>query len=154
MSKVPLSTYLDPKLADSLETYAARRKVSKSVVAEAAIASFLSPDSAERDEAVLARRFDRLSRQVERLERDSTISIEMLALFVRSWLAATPVLPEPEPTAAEIKGRERFERFVRALGQRLASGRSLAREVSEDVTRTQEDQLATGGVQRESSQRS
>ena len=153
MSKVPLSTYLDPKLAESLETYAARRKVSKSVVAEAAIASFLSPDSAERDEAVLARRFDRLSRQVERLERDSTISIEMLALFVRSWLAATPVLPEPEPTAAEIKARERFERFVRALGQRLASGRSLAREVSEDVTRTQEDQLATGGVQRESSHR-
>ena len=154
MSKVPLSTYLDPRLAESLETYAARRKVSKSVVAEAAIASFLSPDSAERDEAVLARRFDRLSRQVERLERDSTISIEMLALFVRSWLAATPVLPEPEPTAAEIKARERFERFVRALGQRLASGRSLAREVSEDVTRTQEDQLATGGAQRESSHRS
>ena len=154
MSKIPLSTYLDPKLAESLETYAARRKVSKSVVAEAAIASFLSPDSAERDEAVLARRFDRLSRQVERLERDSTISIEMLALFVRSWLAATPVLPEPEPTAAEIKARERFERFVRALGQRLASGRSLAREVSEDVTRTQEDQLATGGAHGESSHRS
>ena len=153
MSKVPLSTYLEPKLAESLETYVARRKVSKSVVAEAAIASFLSPDSAERNEAVLARRFDRLSRQVERLERDSTISIEMLALFVRSWLAATPVLPEPEPTAAEIKARERFERFVRALGQRLASGRSLAREVSEDVTRTQEDQLATGGAQRESSHR-
>ena len=101
---------------------------------------------------MLARRFDRLSRQVERLERDSTISIEMLALFVRSWLAATPVLPEPEPTAAEIKARERFERFVRALGQRLASGRSLAREVSEDVTRSQEDQLATG-AQRESSHR-
>ena len=153
MSKVPLSTYLDPKIAESLETYAARRKVSKSVIAEAAIASFLSPDSAERDEAVLARRFDRLSRQVERLERDSTISIEMLALFVRSWLAATPVLPEPEPTAAEIKARERFERFVRALGQRLASGRSLAREVSEDVTRTQEDQLATGGARGESSHR-
>ena len=147
MSKVPLSTYLDPKLAESLETYAARRKVSKSVVAEAAIASFLSPDSAERDEAVLARRFDRLSRQVERLERDSTISIEMLALFVRSWLAATPVLPEPEPTAAEIKARERFERFVRALGQRLASGRSLAREVLEDATRTQEEQLASGSAQ-------
>ena len=154
MSKVPLSTYLDPKLAELLETYAARRKVSKSVVAEAAIASFLSPDSAERDEAVLARRFDRLSRQVERLERDSTISIEMLALFVRSWLAATPVLPEPEPTAAEIKARERFERFVRALGQRLASGRSLAREVSEDVTRVQEDKLARGSAQSEEPVRS
>ena len=154
MTKVPLSAYLDPKLVEALETYAARRKVSKSVVAEAAIASFLSPDSAERDEAVLARRFDRLSRQVERLERDSTISIEMLALFVRAWLAATPALPEPEPNAAESKARERFERFVRALGQRLASGRSLAREVSEDVTRTQEDQLARGGGQSERPARS
>ena len=153
MTKVPLSAYLDPKLVESLETYAARRKVSKSVVAEAAIASFLSPDNSERQEAVLARRFDRLSRRVERLERDSTIAIEMLALFVRAWLAATPALPEPEPNAAEVKARERFERFVRALGQRLASGRSVAREVSEDVTRTQEDQLARGGAQGERSHR-
>ena len=134
MTKLPLSTYLDPSILNQLETYAARRRVSKSVVAEAAIASFLSPDSAERYEAALSRRFDRLSRQVERLERDSTISIEMLALFVRAWVSANPVLPEPEPAAAESKARERFERFVRALGQRLASGRSLAREISEDVT--------------------
>ena len=145
MTKAPLSAYLDPKLLDQLETYAARRQVAKSVMAEAAIASFLSSDSAERDEAVLVRRLDRLSRQVERLERDSTISIEMLALFVRVWLNANPSLPEPEPAAAESKTRERFERFVRALGQRLASGRSLAREVSEDLVRTEEESLASSG---------
>ena len=139
MTKAPLSAYLEPKLLDQLEAYAARRRVSKSVVAEAAIAAFLSPESAERDEAVLVRRLDRLTRQVERLERDSTISVEMLALFVRVWLNANPPLPEPDPAAAESKTRERFERFVRALGQRLASGRSLAREVSEDLMRRDDD---------------
>ena len=144
MTKSPLSAYLEPKLLDQLEAYAARRRVSKSIVAEAAIASFLSPDSAERDEAVLVRRLDRLTRQVERLERDSTIFIEMLALFVRVWLNANPPLPEPDPGAAEAKTRERFERFVRALGQRLASGRSLAREVSEDFARTEENAVGAG----------
>ena len=102
MTKAPLSAYLEPQLLDQLETYAARRRVSKSVVAEAAIAAFLSPDSAERDEAVLVRRLDRLTRQVERLERDSTISVEMLALFVRVWLNANPPLPEPGGRSSSI----------------------------------------------------
>ena len=75
---------------------------------------------------------------MERLERDSTIAIEMLALFVRVWLNANPPFPEPDPAAADSKTRARVERCVRALGQRLASGRSLAREVSEDLVRAGE----------------
>ena len=74
MTKGPLSAYLDSPVLEQLETYAARRRVSKSVVAEAAIASFLSPDSAERGEAVLARRVARLSRPVARLARTSPVA--------------------------------------------------------------------------------
>jgi hypothetical protein len=127
-----LSVYLDDDLHAGLQEFAARRGKSLSIIAVAAIASFLSPDAAERQEAVLARRLDRLSRQVERIERDLGLDIEMLALFVRHWLAATPSVPDDAQAAARAKGQERYERFVEALGRRLAAGKLFSREVSFD----------------------
>jgi predicted transcriptional regulator len=132
--KERLSVYLEPDLLEALEAYAAKRNRSKSLVAEAAIASFLSPDGAERQEAAISRRLDRLSRQSERLERDVGISIEMLALFVRSWLTATPPTPQAAQAAARAHGRERFEGFVQALGRKLAKGPAFAREISVEVS--------------------
>ena len=131
--KERLSVYLDPHVMRSLIDYADRRGKSKSLVAEAAIASFLSPDAAERQEATLARRLDRLARQTERLERDVGIAVETLALFVRFWLMATPALPEQAQAAARAKGVERYHAFIEALGRRLAKGPTLLREVSVDI---------------------
>ncbi len=128
--KSRLSVYLDPDLFEALESYAGRRGKSLSIVAVAAVAAYLSPDTAEREEAALTRRLDRLSRQVERLERDLGISVEMLALFVRFWLTATPPVAESAQAAARAKGQERYVSFVEALGRRLATGKLFTREVS------------------------
>ena len=131
--KERLSVYLDPHIMRSLIDYADRRGKSKSLIAEAAIASFLSPDAAERQEATLARRLDRLVRQTEWLERDVRIAVETLALFVRFWLTATPAMPEQAQAAARAKGTERYHAFIEALGRRLSKGPTLLREVSVDV---------------------
>lgn len=131
--KPRLSVYLEAELLDRLEAYAERRGVSKSIIAEAAVASFLSPDAAERQEAALVRRLDRLNRHADRLERDVGIGIEMLALFVRFWLTATPALSESAQAAARAKGRERYGAFVESLGRRLATGRAFSRELSFDL---------------------
>lgn len=132
--KERLSVYLDPPVMRTLIDYADRRGKSKSLIAEAAITSFLSPDAAERQEATFARRLDRLSRQMERLERDVGISVEALALFVRFWLTTTPALPEQAQAAARAKGAERYDAFVESLGRRLSKGPTLLREVSLDIT--------------------
>lgn len=117
------------RLADD----AARKRVSQAVVVEAALESYLSPDGADRLEAALARRLDRLSRASERLERHVTIGNETLALFVRFWLTATPPQPDALQAAAQAKGKERYEAFVEALGRRLAQGRLLADDVASEV---------------------
>lgn len=132
--KQQLSIYLEADLLKELETYAAGRNKPKSLVAEAAIASFLSPDAAERHEAAMTRRLDQLTRQGERLARDLGVSIEMLALFVRFWLTSTPPLPEATQAAARAKGKERYEGFIEAVGRRLASGATFTREVSLDLS--------------------
>jgi len=124
---------LPPELAVKLADYAARKRVPQALVVEAAIASHLSPDGADRLEAALARRLDRISRQMERVERHVAIANEAIAVFVRFWLTSTPPVPETALAAAQIKGRERYQGFVEALGRRLARGNGLADEISSDV---------------------
>ena len=132
--KQRLSVYLEPAILKSLAEYAARRDHSLSLVAEAAIASFLSPDAAERQEAATTKRLDQIDRRMTRMERDLGISIEMLAVFVRFWLTTNPPLPEPSQAAARAQAGERYDAFVAALGRRLAKGPKLLHEISEDMT--------------------
>jgi hypothetical protein len=130
--KARLSVYLDPDIMAQLAELADRKRQPKSLIAEAAITSFLTPDDADRREAVVTRRLDLLTRQGERLERDLSVVAETLALFIRFWLTVTPPLPQSAQAAAQATGRERFESFLEALGRRLAKGRSVLREVSFD----------------------
>ncbi|MBB4630726.1 hypothetical protein GGQ98_000329 [Sphingosinicella soli] len=132
--KQRLSVYLDPDIMKALAAYAARRDQSRSLIAEAAIASFLSPDAAERQEAATTKRLDQLDRRMTRMERDLGISVEMLAVFVRFWLTTNPPLPEPAQAAARAQAGERYDAFVAALGRRLAKGPKVREEISEDVT--------------------
>lgn len=134
MKKIQLSIYLEPETFRALAAFAKRREQPKSLVAEAALASFLSPDEPERREAAIAKRLDQIVRVLERLERNDGITLETTALFIRFWLTSTPALPEQSSSAARAKGAERYERFLEALGRRLSSGSTVLREVSIDVT--------------------
>jgi len=131
--KERLSVYLDPPVMKALADHAARRDQSRSLIAEAASASFLSPDAAERQEAAVTKRLDQLDRRMSRIERDLGISVETLAVFVRFWLTTTPPLPEPAQAAARAQTGQRYDAFVAALGRRLAAGPKLRQEIAEDV---------------------
>ena len=128
-----MNVYFPPEMLRQIADLADRKKLSRSAIVEAAVASFLSPDGADKREAAFTRRLDRLSRQVQRLERNTGLTTEALALFVRFWLAVTPPLPDEDHAAAQIKGRKRYEGFVETLGRRYASGKSLLDEIPEDI---------------------
>jgi len=128
-----MNVYFPPEMLKQIADLADRKGLSRSAIVEAAVASFLSPDGSDRMEAAFTRRLDRLTRQVQRLERDVGISAETLALFIRFWLTITPPLPEDAQSSAQIKGRERFESFVETLGRRLQKGQSFLREIPEDI---------------------
>lgn len=128
-----LNLTLPTEMITRIHELSERRKISRSAIVEAAVASFLSPDAADRHEAAFTRRMDRLSRQAQRIERDLGVTAETLALFVRFWLTITPPLPSDAQATAQIKGRERFEGFVETLGRRLQKGQSFLREIPEEV---------------------
>lgn len=135
---------LPPDLAVQLADYAQRKRVPQALVVETALASLLSPDGADRLEAALARRLDRMTRQIQTLERHVTITNEALALFVRFWLTSTPPLPDTAQAAAQTNGRARYDGFVEALGRRLARGRTLADEVVKDIAAERDSAQETG----------
>jgi predicted transcriptional regulator len=132
--KTRLSVYLDPELMETLASYADRRERSRSLVAEAAIASFLSPDADEAREAAITKRIDQLDRRMNRLERDVGIGVEMIALFVRFWLSNAPPPPETERALLRKQGGDRYDAFMAALGRRLAKGPKVRQELVEDIT--------------------
>ena len=134
--KAQMSVYLDDEVMKALAAYAARREQPLSLIAEAAIASFLSPDADERREAAIAKRLDQADRRLARLERDVGITVETLALFVQFWLTTTPPLPEPAAKAARAQAGARYDNFVAALGRRLTEGPKLRQEIPEDVEGT------------------
>ena len=102
-------------------------------IVAAALASWLSPDAADQREAAMAKRLDRLSRQFERLERDQSIQIETLALFVRYFLTVSTPVPEAHQDAARAQGKARFAQFIEQLGRHLLRGHSLVRELVEEI---------------------
>ena len=68
------------------------------------------------------------------LELHVTISNEAIAIFVRFWVANTSPLPETAQPATHAKARGRYEEFVEALGNPLTRSRTLADEVSAEIS--------------------
>lgn len=121
--------YLDDELTDRLEQLAARPGASKSaIVADALKARFARGAAIEIDPVIKAR-LDRTTRSLSRIERDLQIVLESLGLFIRYQLTVIPPLPEADQAAARALGQERFQHFIDQVGRRLASAKSLTREV-------------------------
>ena len=133
MSRTRLNIFIEPDHAKRLDQLAAHKGVSKSAVIAAALASFLSPDAADQREAAMGKRLDRLSRQFDRLERDQGILIETVALYIRYFLTVSLHVPEGQQDATRAQGRARYAQFIEQLARHIQRGRSLVREVHEEV---------------------
>ena len=66
---------------------------------------------------------DQLTRQFDKLDRDQTILIETVGLFVRHYLSVSLPIPEAHQEAARAQGRARFEQFIQQLARHLQRGR-------------------------------
>lgn len=133
MTRARLNVFLEREHAKRLDELAVMKGVSKSAIIAAALASFLSPEAADRREAAMAKRLDRITQLFERIERDQTILIETVALYVRYYLSVSIPVPESQQEAARAQGRARFEQFVEQLARRLQRGHSLVKDVVEEI---------------------
>lgn len=119
--------YLDEDLTEKLEALAAKPGTSKSAILADAVKAWLTRRGTHELDDRFGLRLNRMSSQLDRLERDHQILMESFALFVRYQLTINAPLPEPDKAARAV-GRDRFQAFIDQVGRHIAGGsRSLDR---------------------------
>ena len=121
-SQVRHQLFLPKHLSDRLEALARGPGASKSGLLAAAVAAWLDRRGTDEVEHRFARRLDRLSHQLARIERDGHVQLESLALFIRYMLAINAPLDDDDE-AGRATGRDRFLAFVNRVGRQVESGR-------------------------------
>jgi hypothetical protein len=121
-SQIRHQLFLPKALSDRLEALARAPGASKSKLLAAAVGAWLDRRGTDELELRFARRLDRLSGQLARIERDGQVQVESLALFIRYMLAVNAPLAE-EDEAGRAIARDRFAAFVERVSRQLASGR-------------------------------
>lgn len=121
-SRIRHQLFLDEAVTERLEVLAARPGMNKSAVLQDAVIAWLDRRGANELDDRFGDRLNRLSAQLNRIERDQRILMESQALFVRLTLLRDAHLPEPD-AATRALARDRFEQFVAQVGRHLAAGR-------------------------------
>ena len=121
-SKVRHQLFLPKPLSDRLEALAARPGASKSAILVDVVTAWLNRRGASELEDRFAIRLDRLTKAIGRVDRDTYVILEMLALFVRYELAIQVPLAENDH-AGRAMGARRFEAFVTQVGRQVSTGR-------------------------------
>lgn len=130
-AKVRHQLFLDADLSARLEALAARPGASKSTILADAVAAWLHRRGTQELDDRFGLRLNRLSNQLDRVERDGQVLLESLALFVRYQFTVTAPLPEPDKAARAV-GQDRFQKFIDQVGRQIAAGRpSLKGRVGE-----------------------
>lgn len=124
--RVRYQLFLPEDLSHRFEALAAKPGASKSAILTDALTAWLNRQAVSELENKFSQRLDRMSMALGRIERDSHVLLESLALFVRYELMVQAPLPEADEAARAV-GRDRFEAFITRVGEALASGqRTLA----------------------------
>ena len=131
MEKVRHQLFLPRSLSDRLEALAAKPGATKSAILVDALTAWLNRRGASELEERFSIRLDRLTRAIGRVDRDTYVILETLALFVRFELAIQTPLAENDQ-AGRALGAKRFEAFVNQVGRQVATGRrTLGSEAGE-----------------------
>jgi len=120
--------YLDGDLSEQLARLAAKPGTSKSAIIADALKAFLERRGAEEIDTRLRPRLDKLSTQLNRIERNQRVLIESLALYIRFQFSVLPPLPENDQEAGLALAHERFQAFIEQVGRRVAGGRDVVEE--------------------------
>jgi hypothetical protein len=114
--------FLPRSVSERLESLARAPGASKSAILAAALAAWLDRRGTDELELRFARRLDRITGQLARIERDGHFQVESLALFIRYMLAVNAPLAEDDEAGRAI-GRDRFAAFIGRVSQQVAGGR-------------------------------
>lgn len=113
--------FLDADVSAKLEAMAAKPGTSKSALLAEALTAWLNRRGNNELDDRFGLRLNRISAQLNRIERDGQVLLESLALLARYQLMIMAPIAEPD-AATRAVGRDRFKAFVDQVGRQMASG--------------------------------
>lgn len=120
--KVRHQLFLPKPVSDRLEALAAKPGATKSAILTDAVTAWLNRRGASELEERFALRLDRMTQAIGRVDRDTHVILETLALFIRFELSIQAPLAENDQAGRALAAK-RFEAFVNQVGRHVASGR-------------------------------
>ena len=120
--KVRHQLFLPKPVSDRLEALAAKPGATKSAILTDAVTAWLNRRGASELEERFAIRLDRMTQAIGRVDRDTQVILETLALFIRFELSIQAPLAENDQAGRALAAK-RFEAFVNQVGRHVASGR-------------------------------
>ena len=124
VGKVRHQLFLPKALSDRLEALAAKPGASKSSILTDAVTAWLNRRGASELEDRFAIRLDRMTQAIGRVDRDTHVILETLALFIRFELSIQAPLAENDQAGRALAAK-RFEAFVQQVGRQVAAGRRI-----------------------------
>lgn len=137
MSLVPMKTYLEPDLAQSVARLAASQNRSESAVIADMVRARLAATSegaAKAETANAKRQLNRVEMRLDKVIWEQTQLKAAFLLFVHVWLKHSPPLEPGLEESATLSAEARFSRFIDALANELAApggGDDLGARLSE-----------------------
>ena len=115
--------FIDRELSDRLALLAKKPGVTRSTILAEALEAWLTRKGVNELQERFGPRLDGLARAIARIERNSQIEFEILALLVRYLLASIPPVADGDDVA-RAQGRERFEWFTMKVAEAFREGRA------------------------------
>jgi len=125
MARAKLTAYVPEDLADAVKRVAAVMDKSVSDVIEDAIARRFASAGREAEHAALLAKLDDIKGRLIGVERSQETHFELTAHTARFAMSVAPDIPEPDRTAFNARGGERFRTMMATIVARLGDGRSV-----------------------------
>lgn len=129
--KVRHQLFLPAPLSERLEALATRPGASKSAILADAVTAWLDRRGVSELEDRFTIRLDRMSLAIGRIERDTHVFLEALALFIRFELSIQAPLAEDDQAGRALAAR-RFEAFVHQVCRQVATGRRTLQPMTDE----------------------
>lgn len=123
--------YLESGLSQRLERLAEKPGSSKSAIMEDAFRAYLDHRGASELQDLLSPRLDKLTTQLNRIERSQRVLIESIALYIRFHFSVLPPLAEADQAAGRVLAQERYQAFIEQVGRKLAGQKGMVEEILE-----------------------
>lgn len=114
--------FLSRDRSERLAALSRKPGVTKSSILAEALDAWLARKGVSELQERFGARLDGMARSLARIERNSQIEIEILALLVRYLLASVPPVAEGDEVA-RAQGRERFDWFTMKVAEAFREGR-------------------------------